>query len=233
MKRLKKIVALILSMILFVLATIPVSASASQTYRIVYSAQEITDISAMRELAKGQSTFLTLSDEKNSFEFVQLLEVREYNDGTTQKTYVSNSYTNAYEESTSGSKDSYAVLFKFYYTVKADSLSLTTTYTFRPDKLVTTITKYGTPTLTISKLVHEYFVPLASITASQTHYYTNSSSVGSSQTFTMYSKHNGFYNASYSEFWSSQTSMLAQSTVYFSDGKYLSLQCLAYLHGSN
>ncbi len=124
MKRFKKIVTLILSMILFVLTTLPVSASASQTYRIVYSAQEITDISAMRELARGQSTFLTLSDENDNFEFIQLLEVREYNDGTIQKAYVSSSYTNAYEESTSGSKDSYSVLFKFYYTVKADNLSL-------------------------------------------------------------------------------------------------------------
>lgn len=230
MKRLRNLFVLTLSLALIVILTVPVRAEASiyQNYKIVYSSQEITDINCLREMAIMQSALLTIVDtieETDNFTCTQLLEIREYDDGTLQQSYV----TRSYEQSISQGKDSYSMLFTFYYTVKTDNLSLTTGYTFRPDKLVTTITKYNTPTLTIKSLKHEYFIPLENISNSQSYSYTNSSSVGSSQTFTMYPTHRDFYEAANTEFWHASSSMLAQSTVYFSDGKYVSMQRLAYV----
>ena len=41
--------------------------------------------------------------------------------------------------------------------------------------------------------------------------------------------HRDFYKAANTEFWHASSSMLAQTTVYFSDGQYVSMQHLAYV----
>lgn len=219
-------------LVLIFIETVEIPARAaspeSQEYKTIYSAQEITDINCLREMAMMQSASLVTADTiegTDNFTYTQLLEIREYDDGTLQQSYA----TRSYEQSISRGKDSYSMFFTFYYTAKADSVSLTTGYTFRPDKLVTTITKYNAPTVTINSLKHDYFIPLENISNSQSYSYTNSSSVGSSQTFTMYPIHRDFYKAANTEFWHASSSMLAQTTVYFSDGQYVSMQRLAYV----
>lgn len=69
------------------------------------------------------------------------MEIKEYNNGSVERSYVA---TQAMEVSSSAQRDQFAVLFKLYYTIKSESENLVTSkFTFRVDKVTTSITKVG------------------------------------------------------------------------------------------
>ena len=153
------------------------------------------------------------------------MEIKEYNNGSVERSYVA---TQAMEVSSSAQRDQFAVLFKLYYTIKSESENLVTSkFTFRVDKVTTSITKVGLSSTNITKIIQNYHIP-TNIDKSQTYYYSNSSSIGSTQTFTLYSSHSGFYTAD-EEGFLSKNAVYGQTVVSFTSGTDVVLHRAAYV----
>ena len=213
MKQIKKIITFTLCLTLVISTLLSISVFASENtdddYIVKYHANEITDVENLIFLARQNNVDtqlsaispLSLKAEDETLEYKQLLEVREYSDGTIQKDYSKTTITLAANSSQYNSSSSdtmneygYVVTLSMYYTVKltdtGSSLGLVNA-TYKLSKITTRIVKSDGNKITVTKGSHSYVLSEKATKSASFTFNNNSTAV--QQTFTLNSAHTGFY----------------------------------------
>lgn len=209
----KKLVSIILVIVLVVLSCPAVFATekidASDAYVVTYSCEPVTDTDTLIEMALQQKALgiaplsaeatAEANNDDSLLTVEQLVEVREYRDGSVEKDYALSSIysANAIDEDSYSSQSSsyvkgYSVKATFYYTIRKLSTNpAVNDYQFKAKNFTTSITKTGTPSTTVD-LINMMYSYRGNVSANQNFYYNNSSSA-TTQTFTMYTSDTSFH----------------------------------------
>lgn len=238
----KKVIAILLAITmlsaLFVSGT---TVSAEENYIVTYSAEEITDIDTIILLATAQrtadATAFSLAeptavtgddDEPEQLTYNQLLEVREYADGSQEEVYVTNSVVQPYVAEGSKTANGYSIAVSFYYSIKLeDGQTIADPFYIKATKVVGTIVRYTTPTKNINTVRLEYYRTFGGTPVQYATYYNYSNGQATStQTFTMTASDTSYYRI---EAAADYLSWDAQIIVTYADSTYTAAQASVYV----
>lgn len=241
-KKIKITTSLFLIFSLFFSLAIPVFAIGSNDnleYKITFHAEPVTDIEGLVELAKKQNAISTFTATSNQnmepLRVEQLIEVREYADGSIEKdiavaALVLGNGEGLLDQTHSGvdySVPNYTVSYVLYYTVKGVPESiLVFDYTYRVNKAVTTVAKGGSTSNLITSIRHGYRCRVGEEKWENPSY--NNGTVSGGQTFTIYSSHSGFYSSHPDLLTAVTYGVGGQCHVDFSDGQHIEIDVRAY-----
>ena len=243
----KKLLSILLavSMIAAIFA-IGSPASAEESYRVTYSAQEITDVDTIVMLATAQKTAkasafslatpdnVRASEVSDELTYTQLLEVREYADGTEEKTIVTNTVKSEPIFSVSSTRTIYAYthVLSFYYYLTSDALespeALASPVEIKPDRAVLRTTKHSLDTVNITSLELGYCEKVADPFIESDIFIPNNANTGT-QTFTHYAN-TGYHNVSIGLIDGNNLSWRARVYIYYANGNSIEMNAVAIVY---
>lgn len=200
----KKVIAILLTVAMFsTLFVSGLTVSAAESYRVTYSAEEITDLDTIVMLANMEKASrvtnfsvaeptATEQDEAEDLTYTQLLEVREYADGTEEKVVVTNTVRgeSLFDVSTSQTAYVYTHVLTFYYRLRSDALGtpeqLASPIQIKPVRVVLKTTRHVAGNVNITGIELGYCAKVGDpFIESDNFTYNNTASLGT-QTFTHY-----------------------------------------------
>ena len=193
-------------------------------YSVTYSASPIMNFDYIKDLSIQRNSVSHYSLEGTNFieyELSQLIEVREYGNGSIEKDYVitkiaepKNTETSTSFGSTNGN---HSLTLAMYYTVKGTYRN----YTYKLSKIVSTVVKANPGTVTVTAGSHAYRLN-STIWKRENFYFNNSISAGG-QSFEMYTGNNNFYPSYPDALTASIKGVYADSSINLSNGKFITI----------
>lgn len=163
-------------------------------YVVTYRAEPVTDIDALVALAEQQPKTVSEEEDDGLIRVKQLTEVREYTDGSIEKDYAESAISLAADQNLSSTHydnhvKGYTVVATLNYTYRYDG-----GMKYRVNSVVTRIEKTSMTEMRIED-IELYYCCSTQDFSYKNFSYNNSSPIGT-QTFTLPSKHSGFYFSS-------------------------------------
>ena len=197
----------------------------AKEYSVLFSSAINTNTAYIKDTAERQNA-KKITEDFIEYEAVQLLEVREYSDGMTEKDYAITKLAEPRDSGTSTSHGkswgSHSLNLTMYYTVRGT----TRNYTYNLTKIQSTVTKTGISGTTVTSGSHAY--RLNKSTFKREAFYFNNSAPTGGQVFTLATASTSFY-PSYSDTLTASTSgIYADSGIKLSDGNFITINLVPY-----
>lgn len=184
-------------------------------YSVLFSSAINTNAAYIKDTAERQNA-KKITEDSVEYVAVQLLEVREYSDGVTEKDYAITKLAEPRDSGTSSSFSrswgSHSLNLTMYYTVRGTSRN----YTYNLTKIQSTVTKTGISGTTVTSGSHAYRLNKSTFKR-QSFYFNNSAPTGG-QVFTLATGSTSFYPSYPDALTASVAGIYADSGIDLSDG---------------
>ncbi len=193
-------------------------------YHVTYSFSPIMNTEYIKDLSKQENavfTYTTGNMNVVEYEANQLVQMREYDNGLIEKDYVLTKVAEMSERNTETSftrnRSGFTLTLTMYYTVRGTYRD----YEYSLSQIKSTVTRTSFGSVRVTEGSHAY--RLNRDIWRREDFYFNNSSLGMSQSFSMYTGNSGFYESHPDLLTASVAGVYADSSIDMSDGNFITI----------